>query len=210
MFSDSQLVEVLGGPEGLLAKSRPDAVVVSHTTGAVSTVQGLAGAYPDGPTLLDGPVSGSASDIAAGKLTVLLGGSAAAVEVAEPILQSYADPVVATGALGSALIVKLVNNALFAANAQLVAAAVHIGQQLGIADEELLQALAVCSARSYASDSILGAGGVKRFEHIAAPFLRKDVETLRAATSEIGVDLGQLGTVIADGPLDLEQAVGTA
>ncbi|WP_329407728.1 NAD(P)-dependent oxidoreductase [Nocardia vinacea] len=203
VFSDSQLVDVLGGPEGLLAKAGPDVVIVSHTTGTVATVKDLAAAYPEGPTLLDGPVSGSAVDIAAGKLTVLLGGPVTAVDVVRPIMESYADPVVATGALGSALIVKLVNNALFAANAQLVAEAVNVGQQLGVADEELLRALSVCSARSYASNSILGAGSVRGFEHIAAPFLRKDVAACLSATAELGIDLGQLATVIADGPLEL-------
>lgn len=203
VFSDEQLARVLGGSAGVLATAAPEAVVVSHTTGTVSTVTGLAAGYPKGPILLDGPVSGSADDISAGKLTVLLGGPAAAVEVVRPVLASYADTIVATGELGSALSVKLVNNALFAANAQLVASAVEVGRRMGITDKDLLAALTVCSGRSYAGTSIHRSGGLAGFEHLAAPFLRKDVAACLAATADIGVDLGQLAAVISNGPLEL-------
>ncbi|MET7772626.1 NAD(P)-dependent oxidoreductase [Nocardia sp. NPDC005366] len=203
LFSDQQLLEVLDGPEGVLATARPDAVVVSHTTGVVSTVQDLAAAHPNGPILLDGPVSGSAEDIAAGELTVLLGGPAESVESVRPVLTSYADTIIATGALGSALGVKLVNNALFAANAQLVAVAAEVGRRLGIEDSQLLHALAAASGNSFAADAIRRSGGFATFEQYAAPFLRKDVAACIAATADLGVDLGQLATVIAEGPFDL-------
>ncbi|WP_280382635.1 NAD(P)-dependent oxidoreductase [Nocardia wallacei] len=203
VFSDEQLVEVLGGPAGVLAVAGKECVVVSHTTGTVSTVRGLAAGYPQGPVLLDGPVSGSAEDIAAGKLTVLLGGPGAAVEAARPVLESYAETIAATGELGTALSVKLVNNALFAANAQLVAAAAEVGRRMGIADNDLLRALLACSGRSYAAESIFRTGGLRGFEHMAAPFLRKDVAACLAATADNDIDLGQLSAVIHDGPLDL-------
>ncbi|WP_024802914.1 NAD(P)-dependent oxidoreductase [Nocardia sp. BMG51109] len=203
VFSDEQLVEVLGGPGGVLATASKECVVVSHTTGTMSTVRGLAGPYSQGPVLLDGPVSGSAEDIAAGRLTVLLGGPAAAVEVARPVLESYAETIVATGDLGSALAVKLVNNALFAANAQLVASAAEVGRRMGIADDELVRALLACSGRSYAAESVHRTGGLRGFERMAAPFLRKDVAACLAATADSGFELGQLAAVIHDGPLEL-------
>ncbi len=203
LFSDDQLVEVLGGPGGVLATAGKDCVVVSHTTGTVSTVHELAAAHPDGPTVLDGPVSGSAQDIAAGKLTVLLGGPASAVAIARPVLESYAGTIVTTGELGSALRVKLVNNALFAASAQLVATTAEIGRKMGIADDDLLRALLVCSGRSYAVESIQRIGGLSGFESVAAPFLRKDVAACLAATADNGIELGQLATVIHEGPLEL-------
>ena len=203
LYSDQQLTEVLGGPDGLLAAARPDAVVVSHTTGAVATIKALAAERPDGPILLDGPVSGSAEDIAEGRLTVLLGGPADAVEAARPVLTAYANTVIATGALGSALGVKLVNNALFAANAQLVAVAAEVGRELGIEEGQLLDALSAASGNSYAAESIRRTGGFAKFEKLAGPFLRKDVAACVAATAELGVDLGGLGAAIEAGPFEL-------
>ncbi|TLF98260.1 NAD(P)-dependent oxidoreductase [Nocardia cyriacigeorgica] len=203
VFSDEQLLDVLDGPAGVLACARRDAVVVSHTTGAVSTLVGLAEAHPDGPVLLDGPVSGSAKDIEKGQLTVFLGGPDSAVESVRPVLSAYANTVIPTGARGSALAMKLVNNALFAANAQLVALAGDLGRRMGIDEEQMLTALSVASGNSFAAESIRRTGGFAAFEKRAAPFLRKDVAACLEATTALGVDLGRLGTVIADGPFDL-------
>lgn len=203
LFSDDQLIEVLGGADGVLAAARPGTPVVSHTTGTVATVAGLAAAHPGAGVLLDGPVSGTADDIAAGRLTVLLGGPEAAVERALPALVAYAEPVLTTGALGTALSVKLVNNALFAANAQLVAAAVAVGEQLGTSGEQLLAALARCSGDSYAAKAVRTTGGLPAFTANAAPFLRKDVAACLSAAGDLGVDLGELATVIRTGPLEL-------
>ena len=202
LFSDDQLAGVLGGPDGVLAAAGPGTPVVSHTTGTVATVTELAKATGGG-VLLDGPVSGSADDIAAGRLTVLLGGPEHAVQRAAPVLESYADPVITTGELGTALSVKLVNNALFAANAQLVATAVAIGERLGTSGEQMLSALASCSGDSYAAKSVRNTGGLHSFAEVAAPFLRKDVAACLAAAGDLGVDLGELATVIKSGPMDL-------
>ncbi|MFE6862202.1 NAD(P)-dependent oxidoreductase [Nocardia sp. NPDC057668] len=203
VFSDPQLIDVLGGPSGLLATAKPSTIVVSHTTGSVGTVRELAAAHPDGPVLLDGPVSGSAQDIAAGRLTVLLGGPGESAEAVRPVLESYSAQIIATGALGTALNVKLVNNALFAANSQLVAEAARVGRQLGIDDRDLLRALSACSGASHAAESIRRTGGLAAFEKAAAPFLRKDVAACLAATADAGADLGRLAAVIHNGPLEL-------
>jgi len=203
LFSDDQVIEVLGGPDGVLASARPGTPVVSHATGTVSTVTGLAAEFGSGGVLLDGPVSGSAEDVAGGHLTVLLGGPGEAVTRALPVLAAYADPVIVTGPLGTALSVKLVNNALFAANAQLVAAAVALGERLGTSGEQLLAALSQCSGNSYAANAIRRTGGLAAFTKNAAPFLRKDVAACLSAAGELGVDLGELATVIRTGPLGL-------
>ncbi|MGW5072766.1 NAD(P)-dependent oxidoreductase [Rhodococcus sp. NPDC004095] len=203
LFSDEQLLDVAGGPDGILANAEPGAVVVSHTTGNIGTVTGLAAQHPDGPVLLDGPISGSAEDIAAGRLTVLLGGHTAAAERAQKVLEAYSSNVIHTGGLGTALSLKLVNNLLFAGNAQLVAAALDLGARLGVEDAAFLDALTVCSGRSHASSSVRLLGSLEKFGKVAGPFLRKDVAACVDAADDAGVELGWLRTVVADGPLSL-------
>ncbi|MCV7317006.1 NAD(P)-dependent oxidoreductase [Mycolicibacillus parakoreensis] len=203
LFSDAQLRDVATGADGLLANAEPGAAVVSHTTGTVGTLTGLTAEFPDGPALLDAPVSGSADDITAGRLTVLLGGPEEAVHRVTPVLRAYADPVIATGGLGTALNLKLINNVLFAANAQLVAAAVELGTGLGVSENSLLEALAQCSGGSRAAGYVQSGGGVAAFAKIVAPFMRKDVAACIEAAADRGVDLGQLRTVAETGPLDL-------
>jgi 3-hydroxyisobutyrate dehydrogenase-like beta-hydroxyacid dehydrogenase len=204
LFSDAQLRETGLGPDGFVANAKPGAVLVSHTTGNLSTLEALRDSSATPPVILDGPVSGTADDIAAGKLTVLLGGPTDAVAAVTPILAAYADPVVATGELGTALALKLINNLLFAANAQLLASAAQLGTQLGIDPDVLLSTLQVCSANSNAAAHAHRIGGMDRFTELAGPFLRKDIAACREAAAEAGVELGLLGTAVREGPLTLD------
>ncbi|MGV0793486.1 NAD(P)-dependent oxidoreductase [Mycolicibacterium sp. XJ1819] len=202
LFSDQQLRDVALGADGLLAHCAPGAIVLSHTTGSVATLRELAAAQP-AVTVLDAPVSGTADDITNGQLTVLIGGPQAAVETAATVVDAYAETVLRTGDLGSALNLKLVNNVLFAANAQLLSAAVTVAADLGIDPDDFLTALAACSADSKAAGHARATGGIDNFSELAAPFLRKDVDAALTAAGEAGTDLGLLHDVIARGALPL-------
>ncbi len=203
LFSDAQLLEVAAGADGLMSHAKAGAVLVSHTTGTAGTLAKLGADFPGGPVLLDAPVSGGADDIAAGTLTVLLGGPDDSVARVQPVLAAYADPLIATGALGTALNLKLINNVLFAANAQLVAAAVELGRRLGVRDENLFRVLSVSSGGSRAAGYVQRAGGVESFAKVVAPFLRKDIAACVVAAEDAGVELGQLRAVAETGALDL-------
>lgn len=208
LFSDSQLRETGLGPDGFIANAKSGSVLVSHTTGTASTLEELRNSSPSAPVILDAPVSGTVENIAAGTLTVLVGGQADAVATVAPVLAAYADPVVPTGELGSALAIKLINNLLFAANAQIIAAATQLGETLDVDPSALLSALQVCSGRSGAAAHAHRIGGIDRFTEMAGPFLRKDVDACHEAAAEAGVDLGLLGTVVQTGPLPLADGAG--
>lgn len=210
LFSDAQLRETGFGTGGFIANAKPGAVFVSHTTGTLSTLEALRDSSPSVPVILDAPVSGTVENIDAGTLTVLIGGPSDAVATVTPILAAYADPVVATGVLGSALAIKLINNLLFAANAQLLSAATELGAQLGVEPKALLSTLQVCSARSHAAEQAHRIGGMDRFAELAGPFLRKDIAACREAATEAGVELRLLGTAVREGPLALDVDSATA
>jgi 3-hydroxyisobutyrate dehydrogenase-like beta-hydroxyacid dehydrogenase len=203
LFSDAQLNEVGLGPDGVVANAKPGSVFVSHTTGILTTLTGLRDSHPSPPVILDAPVSGTVENIEAGTLTVLVGGPSDAVQLVTPVLAAYADPIVATGELGSALAIKLVNNLLFAGNAQLLAAAIQLGQALGVDADALLSALQVCSSASHVAAHAHRLGGIESFTERATPFLRKDIAAALEAAGEAGVDLGLLGVVADAGPLAL-------
>ena len=204
LFSDAQLRETGLGPDGFIANAKPGAIFVSHTTGTPATLNELSESVSSPPTIIDAPVSGTADRITRGTLTVLIGGPAHAVERVKPILAAYADTIIPTGELGTALQIKLVNNVLFAANAQLLAAAVTVGKRLGVPPGALLEALSVCSGGSYATGYMLRTG-MESFADNAGPFLRKDVAAALAATEQVDVDLGLLRSVIESGPLPLTE-----
>lgn len=208
LFSDAQLRELALGPGGFISNAKPDAVFVSHTTGTLATLTDLAASSATAPVFLDAPVSGTAEHIQRGELTVLIGGQPAAVERVRPVLAAYADPILSTGELGSALAIKLINNLLFAANAQLVVQAAELGRQLGVEEQSMLAALAVCSGGSNASSYVQSAGGLHEFTEVVTPFLRKDVAACLSFAAAADTELGLLGHAVSTGPIDLTQENG--
>ena len=200
VFSDAQLAEITGP----LAAALPDgAVFASHVTGRESTLRAVAGRFP-AIHVVDAPVSGGPGEISAGRLTVLLGGEPVAREQAASVVRAYANPIIETGELGTALAVKLVNNFLFAANTQLAAEAVRLGEALGVAPVELLSALEHMSGGSSASHRAAeGEGDMAAFATRIGPFMKKDVAACLEQAAERGVDAGLLIDVVRRGPLPL-------
>ena len=199
VFSDEQLAEVAGP----LAAALPDgAVLASHVTGRASVLRSLADRFP-GISVVDAPVSGAPDDIRAGRLTVLLGGPPAARARAAGVVRAYGDPVIETGELGTALAVKLVNNFLFAANTQLLAEAVWLGEELGVAPGEMLSALNHMSGGSQVSRRAAAGADLASFATRIGPFMKKDVAVCLEQAAERGVDPGLLIEVVRRGRLGL-------
>ncbi|MFD1814547.1 NAD(P)-dependent oxidoreductase [Rhodococcus gannanensis] len=196
VFDDDQVRQVcLDGP--LLTAMSAGSTLVVHTTGSPDTVRSIAEAARGvGVTVVDAPVSGGPHDIAAGTLTVFAGGDAAAVDVARAALAAYADPVVHVGGTGSGQCVKLVNNALFAANIALLGDAVRLAGQLGVDEGALLGALLHGSGASRALDGVARRGSVASFTASVGEFLRKDVSAVRHAVADLGGSLGLLDEVV--------------
>lgn len=203
LFSDSQLRAIGLGPDGIIDNARPGAVFVSHTTGALSTLTALRDSHRSPPVILDAPVSGTVDNIVKGTLTVLIGGPSDAVSTVSPALAAYADPIIETGGFGSAMAIKLINNVLFCANAQLLAAAMKLGDSLGADEDALLSALQVCSGGSQVATHVHRIGGMRTFVEEAGRFLRKDIDAALEAAWQAGAGLGLLGAVVDCGPLAL-------
>jgi len=199
VFSDEQLADIAGP----LAAALPDgAVFASHVTGRASTLLSVAERFR-GIEVVDAPVSGAPDDIRAGRLAVLLGGPPAARARAAGVVGAYADPILETGELGSALAVKLVNNFLFAANAQVLAEAVRLGSELGVDPGQLLAALNVMSGGSQVSRRAAVGADMTAFATRIGPFMKKDVAVCLEQAAERGVDPGLLVEVVRRGPLGL-------
>jgi 3-hydroxyisobutyrate dehydrogenase-like beta-hydroxyacid dehydrogenase len=193
VFTDEQVRDVA---EALITDLDPHTVVVIHTTGSPHTAEAIAARGVD---VVDAAVSGGPHDIAAGRLTLFVGGSDAAVERVRPVLASYGDPIIPVGPPGAGQRVKLINNALFAAQIGLISAAVEFGERLGVPESTLLAALPHASAGSRALDNISRAGSAASFRAVVGEFLSKDVATVRATAAELGAGLSVLDTIIDTG-----------
>lgn len=199
VFTDDQVRQVCL-EDGLLAAMSPGATLVLHTTGSPDTARDLAARGRErGVDVVDAPVSGGPHDIAAGAVTLFVGGSDAAVERAEPVLAAYGDPILRVGPLGAGQSVKLVNNTVFAAQIGLLREAVRLGGALGVAEPDLLDALTHGSASSRVLTMVAGRGSVGAFIDMAGAFVGKDVDVVRTIAESAGTDLGLLDEAISVG-----------
>lgn len=199
LYDDQQLTDVATPVMTALPRA---GVLASHVTGRIATLTDLAARFPD-KSIVDAPISGVPEHIRTRQLTVLLGGEPEARAVAEVAMSSYAAPVIHTGALGTALPVKLINNLLMAANTQLLAEGLKIGQCLGVTEDVLLTALDQMSGGSRAVHYAFQLAGLRSLVDKSAPYLIKDVQACRAEAAELHLDLGLLDDVIDNGVLEL-------
>jgi 3-hydroxyisobutyrate dehydrogenase-like beta-hydroxyacid dehydrogenase len=199
VFTDEQVVQVC--LDSVLLTTMPsDSALVIHTTGSPRTAKSIAtGAEPHGIAVLDAPVSGGPHDIAAGQLTLFVGGPDDAVARIRPVLDTYGDPILHVGPVGAGQSVKLVNNTLFAAQIGLLHEAVRLGVQLGVGERRLLDAIGHGSAASRVASIVAARGSVDAFIEMAGEFVGKDVAVVRKVAAELGSELGLLDDVINAG-----------
>lgn len=105
-----------------------------------------------GVDYLDAPVSGGPAGAAAGTLAMMVGGEAAALDRARPILDEVATRIVHVGASGAGQVAKLVNNLLVATHLVVAAEALRMGAMAGVAPETLLGVVNAATGRSAATE----------------------------------------------------------
>ena len=194
-YSDAQVRELALGT-GLLDLMPPDSLLVVHTTGSPLTVAAVAArARSRGIEVVDAPISGGPGDIDSGKVTLYAGATDVGMARARPVLTAYADPIVHLGPPGAGQKMKLVNNAVFAANIGIIAEAVRLADTLGLAEGAVLAGLGHGSGDSRALSGAAAAGSITAFGQAVGEFVGKDVAVVNALVGELGLDLG-----VMDGP----------
>jgi 2-hydroxy-3-oxopropionate reductase len=192
VFTDEQVRQVCLA-DGLVAAMPAGSTLVLHTTGSPRTAEAVA---ERGVQVVDAPVSGAPHNAAAGALTLFVGGADDAVAAVRPVLSCYGDPILHVGPLGAGQKVKLVNNALFAAQIGLLSNAVELAARLGVPESALLAALPHGSASSRVLDIVAAGGSVASFIETAGEFVGKDIAVVRQIAAEFAGDLGVLDEAI--------------
>jgi 3-hydroxyisobutyrate dehydrogenase-like beta-hydroxyacid dehydrogenase len=196
VYDDAGVREVCLGTDGVIGHMRAGSVLVNHTTGDPATARSLnRHARVSKVHFLDAALSGGPADIANGHLTLLIGGRPSVLRRVQPVLASYADPVLHVGRVGDGQWVKLVNNTLFAANLALVAHAERLIEEVGLPLETALKAISFCSGDSRALRTVAQMGGSQPLIERAGRFIEKDVSTVHAAARSRRMSLGVLGQV---------------
>lgn len=195
VFSDADVRAVVLAPDGVLAGLAAGSVLLIHSTVSVATCRAIA-AQADGVgvDVVDAPVTGARARALAGDLVVLLGGEAAAIEKARPVLAAYAGTTKHLGRLGNAQRMKALNNALSNATGLLASVAVETGVRLGLDQDTVIEILRSGSAGSAPMTSM-----VDRLMHdpefagLAVQMIVKDTALFREVCADADVDADVLG-----------------
>jgi 3-hydroxyisobutyrate dehydrogenase len=143
---------VVDGPqvqEVLLPAARDGVLFVDMTTIGPAWTRSIGEQLAErGARLIDAPVTGSSPRAEDGTLTIMVGGDADDVERVRPLLEIMGELIVYAGPLGSGQAVKLINNAVAAANAATLAQALIVGSAQGLDLDALVDVMAAGSGAS--------------------------------------------------------------
>ncbi len=201
MLADGAAVDaVYARPDGLLAGAHPGSVFADASTVAPATLRAhAAAASAAGAGLLDTPVSGSVGLAESGKLTIMVGGAAADLERARPVLDALAATVFHMGPLGSGAAMKLaVNTVIFGLN-QAVAESIRLAEAAGIERAAAYDVLAVSAVGA----PYLGYKRAAFLEPDATPvafsldLAAKDLRLIADLAAAVGVAVPQAATNLA-------------
>ncbi|GAA1693741.1 L-threonate dehydrogenase [Streptomyces yatensis] len=147
----AQVESVLFGAGGAAARLSPGAVFVMCSTVDPGWSAELGGRLAErGVLYLDAPISGGAARAAAGELTMMTSGSAAAYAVADPVLEAMSATVYRLGeqaGLGSK--VKIVNQLLAGVHIAAAAEAMALGLKAGVPAEALYEVITHSAGNSW-------------------------------------------------------------
>jgi 3-hydroxyisobutyrate dehydrogenase-like beta-hydroxyacid dehydrogenase len=145
----AQVASVLTGPEGVVQAAPAGLLCVDCSTIAPPDTRRIgAELRAAGVEMLDAPVTGSSPRAQEGTLTIMVGGRPEDFDRARPLLEVMGSLTVHVGELGQGGMLKLINNALGAANAAAVAEALLLADATGIDLDAFVQVVSAGSGAS--------------------------------------------------------------
>ena len=201
VVNDADVDDVLSRDDGVLAGMAQGGIIAVHSTIHPDTCRQLADeAAARGVTLVDAPVSGGGGAAAEGRLLVMVGGDTHAVDRCRPVFETFADPIIHLGALGSGEVAKALNNLVFTAQLWVAEDTFTFAERLGIDRAAMAMVIQNGSGTSFAASVVAGAGSITGMKG-AAPLLRKDVDIAFDVARQRGVDRAEALASLAESAL---------
>ncbi|AWB32922.1 NAD(P)-dependent oxidoreductase [Orrella marina] len=166
--------------------------------------------------LIEAPVSGGMVKAEQGSLTLMLGGAEEDITAVNPVMKAMGSHLFYCGKLGSASVVKLINNMIGISNLYLVAEGFRMAQAYGVCCENLTRVLEVSTGRNFLTeDAQISAQQYAAWTQTEEVFLsaskivQKDLhiaqDLARAVSVTLPVIAAVSGVVDATGDTDLER-----
>ena len=181
---------VVDGEDGVLRTARPGTVVVDMSTGDPGTARRLeAACRAAGVGFLDAPVSRGIMGAEQGTLLIMVGGDAAVLEKARPVLARLGSDILHVGGPGSGQVAKLCNNMLAAINMQALGEVLVTGVKSGVDLETLAGVLTGGTGGSWVLSNqlpktVFAGNDATTF---AIDLMHKDVWLFMRAAEELGL-----------------------
>jgi 2-hydroxy-3-oxopropionate reductase len=189
---DSPDVEKVAlGEKGIIAGAHPGLIMIDNSTIKPATARKIAAALAEaGVDALDAPVSGGDIGARNATLTVMVGGSAAALEKALPVLQAMGKTITHIGEPGAGQIAKAANQIMVAAQMVAMAELLVFAQKAGADPVKVVQAIKGGAAQCWTLDvkpPRLFAGN--RQPGFKAHMQAKDLNIILETAREYGIPL---------------------
>jgi 3-hydroxyisobutyrate dehydrogenase-like beta-hydroxyacid dehydrogenase len=216
MLTDTNAVDtVLHGPDGVIAGLKPGTLVIDMgTTKPRETRAWAEEVAAAGGDYVDAPVSGGTVGAEQGNLSIMAGGSDAAVACAMPLFEAMGRNITHIGDVGAGQVCKSANQAIVGMTLAAVAEGLTLAKAAGVDPGKVRTAL----LGGFAESRVLDLHGGRMVERAFAPGGRASVQHKDNAqalelAAQVGVELPALSAVqelwqkmLDKGWADLDQA----
>lgn len=176
-------------PGGLVERARPGTILIDLSSVLPSTPRKIEPrAKERGVHFLEAPVSGGVSGARAATLAIMVGGDAAPLERARPVLRAIGPNIFHVGPVGSGNIVKAINNMMACVNGLAVMEGLAVGVKAGLDPMTVYEVVKASSGGSKALERIPRALIPRDFEPgFKVALMNKDLETFTTIAKELHV-----------------------
>jgi len=146
-----QTEAVLFGENGAAAQMKPGSVVIASSTVSPEFAKALGKRLADaGLLMIDGPISGGAAKAAAGEMTIMTSGPAAAYAQCEAVLEAIAGKIYRLGdTAGPGSVVKMVNQLLAGVHIAAAGEAMALAIRAGANPEQVYEVITNSAGNSW-------------------------------------------------------------
>jgi 3-hydroxyisobutyrate dehydrogenase-like beta-hydroxyacid dehydrogenase len=183
--------QVLLGKDGVIESAAPGTVCIDHSTiSAVATREIAAKLQSRGIAFLDCPVSGGAKGAQAATLSIMVGGDAAVLAHARPLLEKLGTTITHVGPVGAGQVAKACNQIVQVVNIQGIAEAMLFCTANGVDPDKMLAAISAGMAGSKMLDLMGPKMAARDFAAgIQARLHAKDFGLVAELAREMNLDL---------------------
>lgn len=187
--NDADIAGVALGEHGVLGAMAAGALLVDHTTTSATMARELAAECAARAVgFVDAPVSGGEGGAVNGKLAIMCGGAAEAVERARPVMEAYAKAIVHVGPAGAGQTAKMANQMCIAGVLAGLSEAIRLAEAAGLDLGKTYEAISGGAAQSWQMDNRWPTMTAGEFDFgFAIDWMRKDLGYALAEARELGL-----------------------